>query len=346
MARRYLAAAATIGIVTCVGSSGPSAHGGITGVTWARDIRPIVEQRCAGCHNSGGVAVPALTDYEQVRNLAARIKNEVLARQMPPWEAAPGFGDFVNDQSLTPYETQLLVAWADGGTPLGTTAAADTGATHQHSPAAGAVPSLLLDPGVDTPVLSRRQRYTLRSNEKEDRWIHGWEFRPGNRGLVRQARVTIEPGGILGVWVPPDGAVFWPDGVAQRLPAGATLTMDVEYRQPTAPALDRSSVALFFGATPAGEVKHLDLRRGSSSMQEGLRVTALRPELERAGESVRIVAHRPDGIAEVLLWIRRFDPAHQMTYRFRDPVTLPKGTRLEVFSFDATAAVQMEYVGP
>ena len=38
---------------------------------------------------------------------------------MPPWGAVKGFGDFRNDQALTPEELELLTSWSQGGSPEG-----------------------------------------------------------------------------------------------------------------------------------------------------------------------------------------------------------------------------------
>ena len=38
---------------------------------------------------------------------------------MPPWGAVKGFGDFRNDQALTPEEMELIVNWSEGGVPEG-----------------------------------------------------------------------------------------------------------------------------------------------------------------------------------------------------------------------------------
>jgi hypothetical protein len=327
-------------------SGGLSAHGAITNVTWVNDIGPLVQRRCSGCHGPGGVARLSLSDFEQVSQAAARVKTEVLTHRMPPWHAAPGFGDFANDQSLTPHEIQLLVSWADGGKPRGINpaiAAAPTPAPAA-APAPSAAPDLVLDAGQDTPVRSRRQRYVLRTREKTDKWIHAWRFTPGNQKLIKQARVSIENGETLGVWVPPGQEVVMPSGVAQRLRVGASLTLEIEYAKPDESATDRSSVALFFGAEPARELRQMVLARGTATLAEGLELLALRPQLEASGESIRIVAERPDGSSEALLWLRTYDEGHQLTYRFRRPVTLPAGTKVHVFAFDATAAAHLEYV--
>ena len=57
--------------------------------------------------------------YKEARPWAEAVKEEVLARRMPPWGAVKGFGDFRNDQALTPEQLELIVSWADGGVPEG-----------------------------------------------------------------------------------------------------------------------------------------------------------------------------------------------------------------------------------
>ena len=36
---------------------------------------------------------------------------------MPPWPAFPGYGQFINDNSLTLRETQFIVSWVEGSGP-------------------------------------------------------------------------------------------------------------------------------------------------------------------------------------------------------------------------------------
>jgi hypothetical protein len=38
---------------------------------------------------------------------------------MPPWGAVKGFGDFRNDQALTPEQLELFTSWVGGGVPEG-----------------------------------------------------------------------------------------------------------------------------------------------------------------------------------------------------------------------------------
>ncbi len=38
---------------------------------------------------------------------------------MPPWGAVKGFGDFRDDQALTPEQIELIGDWVEGGAPEG-----------------------------------------------------------------------------------------------------------------------------------------------------------------------------------------------------------------------------------
>jgi hypothetical protein len=88
-----------------------------TRITWDVEISPIVQARCVSCHSEGGPAPMPLETYEQARPWARAIRDEVLARRMPKWHAARGYGDFANDPSLSPFEVGLIASWAAGGAP-------------------------------------------------------------------------------------------------------------------------------------------------------------------------------------------------------------------------------------
>jgi hypothetical protein len=89
-----------------------------TTITWDREISRIVFTHCASCHREGGLAFSLMT-YKEARPWAEAIKEEVLARRMPPWGAVKGFGDYRNDQALTPEQFELITSWVDGGVPEG-----------------------------------------------------------------------------------------------------------------------------------------------------------------------------------------------------------------------------------
>src|SRR5215510_3889107 len=87
-------------------------------ITWNREISRLIYQRCASCHHEGGTAF-SLMRYPDVQPRAAEIKEAVLSRQMPPWGAVKGFGDFRNDQGMSQAELELITDWVDSDTPKG-----------------------------------------------------------------------------------------------------------------------------------------------------------------------------------------------------------------------------------
>ena len=59
-------------------------------VTFARDIAPILQEKCQECHHSGSMAPRSLVTYEETRPWAKAIKqavlvNPVLKRQPVVW---------------------------------------------------------------------------------------------------------------------------------------------------------------------------------------------------------------------------------------------------------------------
>jgi len=89
-----------------------------TPITFDREISRILYSRCASCHHDGGSAFSLMT-YSQARPWAVAIKEEVLVRRMPPWGAVKGFGDFRDEQALTPEQLELITSWVEGGVPEG-----------------------------------------------------------------------------------------------------------------------------------------------------------------------------------------------------------------------------------
>ena len=89
-----------------------------TKITWSREVSRVVYSHCASCHREGGGAFSLMT-YTGARPWAKAIKEEVLERRMPPWNAVKGFGDFRDDQGLTQEDLEILSAWVEGGAPEG-----------------------------------------------------------------------------------------------------------------------------------------------------------------------------------------------------------------------------------
>src|SRR5207247_6220206 len=62
----------------------------------------------------------SLLSYEAARPWARTIRDKTSAREMPPWPAAPPYGRFRNEHTLSDAQVATLAAWADAGAPEGT----------------------------------------------------------------------------------------------------------------------------------------------------------------------------------------------------------------------------------
>jgi hypothetical protein len=61
--------------------------------------------------------------------------------------------------------------------------------------------------------------------------------------------------------------------------------------------------------------------------------SALWPSLGVGGRSVELTAIHPDGAVEPLLWLKDYRADWPSAYVFREPVTLPAGTRLVLTAY-------------
>jgi hypothetical protein len=108
-----------IGFAVLLAAPGAAHDRPRTTVTWVGDIAPLVQSRCTRCHSPDGKGPMSLVTYEDARPWAKAMREEVLARRMPKWHAARGYGQFANDPTLSPFDVALIVAWVDGGAVRG-----------------------------------------------------------------------------------------------------------------------------------------------------------------------------------------------------------------------------------
>ena len=102
-------------IAASQGSGGYSAPGVTPSFT--RDVAPIIQQKCAGCHQSGGIAPFALVTAKQISSRAALIGAAVQRGRMPPWPPGGRSPSYVGEEvrRLTARERATIVNWARAG---------------------------------------------------------------------------------------------------------------------------------------------------------------------------------------------------------------------------------------
>jgi hypothetical protein len=87
--------------------------------TFTKDVLPILQRSCQKCHRPGTSAPMSLLTYQEVRPWTRAIKARTINREMPPWHARRGVGEYMDDPSLSDADISTIAKWVDAGAPQG-----------------------------------------------------------------------------------------------------------------------------------------------------------------------------------------------------------------------------------
>ena len=176
---------------------------------------------------------------------------------------------------------------------------------------------------------------------------------PGYSGfMVETAR--FPPGHVLG-WAPGRTLTGQADDLSWALAPGSDFVLQLHMLPGTAPVPVQPEVGLYFADAPAtvepvsvilqsmtidipaGERAHVV--RDAFRLPVALDLLAIYPHAHYLGREVRATATLPDGTERTLLRIDDWDFNWQDEYRYRTPIRLPAGTRVELhYVYDNSAA--------
>jgi len=352
----------TLVILSLVALASTTAFAAVDAVpTFSKDVLPILQTTCQDCHRPGGlnmggmVAPMSLMTYQEVRPWAKSIARVVQSGEMPPWSAAKHQrGEFLDERYLEDTEVETLVAWARGGAALGDVA--DAPAPLDFASADGwhiGVPDLILKQPVEYCVADDVEdeyqyfKQTITAEQlPQDRWVKAVEFRP--TGSFVHHIIARPVGGIAPGYQP---KVYEP-GRSVKLKAGTELTWQMHYHKEPGEGsrvCDTDTYVAIKFYEPGEIITHvmkgdgLGVRTiqippgdpnyaGTSeyTFEEDSYITAFNPHMHLRGKAAKAVAHFPDGREEVLLDVPDYDFDWQHSYRYREPVFAPKGTRVHL----------------
>jgi len=251
-------------------------------ITFHKDIEPLLQNHCQGCHRPGEIGPMPLLTYQNVRPWAKALKEAVLTRKMPPWFADSTVQHYRNDASLTLAEIEKLTSWVDAGAPEG-------------DPKDGPLPRVFVDGwsiGEPDLIVEMPQAYQvpakgtieytyviLPTHFTEDRWVIAAEIRPGNRAVMHHAALHVRPPSSKWLREYPAGVPFvpaqggsgsalrpsdeWltnyapgrpayalPAGTAFLVKAGSDFVLQFHYTTNGTASSDRSKIGLIFAKSP------------------------------------------------------------------------------------------------
>ncbi|HEX6894259.1 MAG TPA: thiol-disulfide isomerase [Bryobacteraceae bacterium] len=168
----------------------------VSAATFHKDVEPLLERHCQGCHHAGDIGPMPLVSYEQVRPWAKAIRAAVLQKKMPPWFADPAHGKFLNDRSLTQAEIDTFKTWIDTGAVEGDPKDAPaplhfSEGWHMGEPdVVIQIPQAFHVPAKGTVPY---QYIVVPTNFTEDKWVQSVEVRPSNRKVVHHINLSATP---------------------------------------------------------------------------------------------------------------------------------------------------------
>ena len=244
-------------------------------LTFYKDVLPVLQKNCQGCHRPGEAAPMSFLTYTQTRPWAKAIREVTITRKMPPWFADPHVGKFTNDRSLQQSEIDILAKWSETGAVAGNPNDAPPEKEFVTGWNIGA-PDMTVEmtKEYDVPA-SGTVDYTyfiIPTGFTEDRWVQMAEARPGNRKVVHHIIAFVrEPGSkwlrdakVGEPYVPKKGSSsgaggeflvgYAPGtvpeamakGQAKLIKAGSDIVLQMHYTATGKPERDRTKVGFVF----------------------------------------------------------------------------------------------------
>lgn len=230
-----------------------NAHKAITSkFTFNEDLFPLFRDKCGRCHVEGGVAPMSLLTYEDASPWAESLRLEFLGESTHQWRPI----------RLSARELDMMLVWANGGTPRGDVAKAPKPMTIVNDWPSGRPDLVLPMPAKFTlapDANAATHEVTLAAAKAAGRTLRAIDLLPGMPAIVRSAELSLKKADgsatPLASWFAGDPQAA-PISPAVLVPAGASIVARIEYRRTwkyEAQALDdASAVGLYFGTTASG----------------------------------------------------------------------------------------------
>ncbi len=332
-------------------------------VTYSSHIKRILQDNCEICHRPRQIGPFSLQSYENAQGWSAMIRSVITDGRMPPWNAASEFdGTFSNERRIPEADKKALLSWIDNKMPRGNPNEDPPDKKFSQLWRIGKPDKVYtMKKAFQVPAdgVVEYQYFNIPTKFKKDRWIQAIEARAGAADVVHHILAfTVDPNGPRGqnnqlgledgylcATVPGDTPSIFPPGRGKKLKAGSTLVLQVHYTTNGKKRKDKCKIAFVFSDTPVTEEVHtrgiynLSFTipagdpnyevRSEHTFEKDTQILSLYPHMHFRGKAWKYLAHYPDGTTKTLLDIPNYDYNWQESYILKEPIMVPKGTRIE-----------------
>ncbi|MFZ5439202.1 MAG: monooxygenase [Myxococcota bacterium] len=244
----------------CTPASEPAA------TTWHRDVAPIIERKCATCHEPGGIAPFPLRTLEEWKAVEASALDAIRTGRMPPFPARADCATYAPTQAMSDEQRAVIEKWISEGRQEGRVAdfASLPGAPDRLTRVDLSLP--MKEPFTPTHAPDEYRCFLIDWPFDVPKYITGYELRPGQKSQVHhadifflnpvvvptwEARDAAEPGpgwecydiplgqegSWIGTFVPGNRGVDFPEGTGLKVPVGSKIYIQVHYNLPAGAGL-------------------------------------------------------------------------------------------------------------
>jgi hypothetical protein len=204
------------------------------------------------------------------------------------------------------------------------------------------------------PAPRRERTFTLAPNMEPPDDKEGEEAKRAPKN-DRPAPRNGGAGSYIASFAPGQAVRIFAEGSAIRIPAGATLVFQMHYTATGKAATDRSRIGFVFAKEkPRQEVTIATLQNGNftlpahtpnikvdaeMTLNRDVAILSMLPHTHVRGKRWEYLAIYPDGRTETILSVPTYDFNWQTDYVFKQPLKLPKGTKIRSTAwYDNSAA--------
>ena len=153
----------------------------------------------------------------------------------------------------------------------------------------------------------------------------------------------------LGGWAPGNTPFILPEGIGRHLPAGSDIVLQIHYHKIGRAVKDLSRLGIYFAKKPIEKRLHTEIINsrlliipprvqnhkvtGSLTITRDEHVLGILPHMHLLGTEIKVMAIYPTGEQKPLVWVKPWDFNWQETYVYKEPVALPRGTRVTLEAY-------------